>query len=54
MITVCYHIFQRRKVVIHAISSGANFLVAVSQRDGSVIRMMIVVTTLMRRIVVSK
>lgn len=54
MISVCYHIFQRRKVVIHVISLDANFLVAVSQRDGSVIQMMIVVTTLMRRIVVSK
>lgn len=54
MITVCYHIFQWRKVVIHAISSDAKFLVAVSQRDGSVIQMVIVMTTLMRRIVVSK
>ena len=54
MISVCYHIFQRRKVVIHAISSNAKVLVAVSQRDGSVIQMMIVVTTLMSIIVVSK
>ena len=54
MISMCYQIFQRRKVVIHAISSVAKFLVAVSQRDGFVIQMMIVVTTLMSRIVVSK
>lgn len=40
--------------MIHAISSDAKFLVAVSQGDGSVIQMMIVVTTLMSRIVVSK
>ena len=53
MISVCY-IFQRRKVVIDVISSDAKFLVAVSQGDGSVMQMMIVVTTPMRRIVVSK
>ena len=40
--------------MIDVISSDAKFLVAVSQEDGSVMQMMIVVTTLMRRIVVSK
>ena len=40
--------------MIYAISSDAKTLVAVSQRDGSVIQMMTVVTTLMSRIVVSK
>ena len=54
MISVCYCIFQRKKVVIHTLSSDAKFLVAVSQDVGSVIQMMIVVTTLMSRIVVSK
>ena len=40
--------------MIHVISSDAKFLVAVSQGDGSVIQIMIVMTTLMSRIVVSK
>ena len=54
MISVCYCIFQWRKVVVYALPSDATLLVAVSQGDGSVIHMMIVVTTLMSRIVVSK
>ena len=40
--------------MIHTPSSDAKFLHAVSQIDGSVIQMMIVVTTPMSRIVVSK
>ena len=40
--------------MVYALPSDATLLVAVSQGDGSVIQMMIVVTTLMSRIVVSK